>query len=111
MAEVVVDQPLKEEQLAILRVLLNAEPMQRRKLLKHADKELVCTLCECIINLLAGNLKVSYKNKKKLKGYKGLLRKIGNNSGTWQKKRRLIQKGGKYLIPLLAPILTAFFAL
>jgi len=111
MAEVVADKPLKEEQLAILRVLFQANSEQRKQLLQHADRELVCTLCECVINILAGNLKISKSNKHELKRHKDILRKFGNNRGTWKKKRKLMQKGGKYLIPLLAPILTAFLSL
>jgi len=78
--------------------------------LKHADKELVCALCECIINILEGNVNVDPKYKKKLQKYKKTLRDIGAARGTWKAKRKLLQKGGGKLIPLIAPILGAFFS-
>lgn len=109
MSDVVQDCPLTEEQLSILKVLFNSKPSLRNNLLKHANKELVCTLCECILNILEGNVNVTDKHIKQLKKYKKVLREIGDNKGTWTRKRKLLQKGGSKIIPLIAPILGAFF--
>lgn len=97
--------PLSEEQAALLRIILNAKPELRNAMLKNADKELVRTICECVLNVINGNLIVDEKNKKKLAKHKFLLRKIVKKTSCWKKKRKIIQKGGNFLIPLLLPII------
>ena len=97
--------PLSEEQAALLRVILNAKPELRNAMLKNADKKLVRTICECVLNVINGNVKVDDKNKKKLAKHKCLLRKVVKRTGCWKKKRKIIQKGGNFLIPLLLPII------
>lgn len=98
---------LSEEQVAILNVLLKAKPKLRQELLKHADKELVRTICECVLNVLEGNIAVPPPELKKLSKHKKLLRRIVQKACNWKQKRVIIQKGGNFLIPLLAPILGA----
>ena len=94
-----------EEQAAVLRIILNAKPELRKAMLKNADKELVRTICECVLNIINGNVKVDEKQRKKLKKHKCLLRKIVKRTGSWKKKRTIIQKGGSILISLLVPII------
>jgi hypothetical protein len=96
---------LTEEQVAILKILFNAKPALRNALLKHADKDLVCTICECVFNILRGNVPLEENEKIKLGKKKTLLRNIVKKTKSWTGKRKLIQKGGNFLIPLLIPII------
>ena len=67
-------------------------------LIQNASKEQIYSICEIVLNILNGNLKVSDKNK--LSKKRKLLRKIIQKSSL-KKKRYLIQKGGflEILIP------------
>lgn len=97
--------PLNEQQSAILKIVLRAKPSLRNELLKHADKELVRILCECVLNILNGNIPINDKEKKKLCRYKNILRSVVRKTKCWKKKRTIIQRGGKYVVPILAPII------
>jgi hypothetical protein len=68
--------PLSESQKSALAILFTSKPSIRKIFLKHADKNLVCTICECVYNLLKGNIAVSNVLKKKLSKRKEVLRKI-----------------------------------
>lgn len=98
-------QPFTDEQLSLLKIIFNAKPELRNALLKYADKNLVCALCECVLNIISGNIAIDDKQKKKLSKHKSLLRKIVKKTKSWKTKRTIIQKGGNFLIPLLAPII------
>jgi hypothetical protein len=96
---------LTEQQLSILKVLFKADPSIRKALLKHADKKLVCTLCECVYNILLGNVKLSTQDQKRLVKNKSLLKRVVKKTKNWKNKRKVIQKGGNILISLLTPLL------
>lgn len=97
--------PLSEQHAAILRIILQAKPEFRKSLLKYANEELTTSLCECVLNLLEGNIELTEKQKKKFGKHKKLLRKIAIKPGTWKQKKKILQKGGSILIPLLASVL------
>jgi adenylate kinase len=103
-------QPLSEQQVAILKVILNAKPELRNAILKNADKNLVCSICEIVLNILSGNIKLDDQQKKKLSKHKDLLRRVVKKTKGWKQKRTIIQKGGNFLIPLLAPIIGSLIA-
>jgi hypothetical protein len=42
----------------------------RKGIIMNADKELIYTLCECILNLLNGNINISDEKFNQLKSYK-----------------------------------------
>lgn len=98
---------LSSDQVAILKVLLKAKPELRKTLLKHADKAIIGTLCDCVYNLLLGNIDISDLQKKNLGRHKKFLRNIAKKGCSWKSKKKIIQKGGNILIPLLLPILTS----
>ena len=73
----------------------------RKAILKNADKDLVDAICQCVYNLLNGNLHLSTTEKEKLTKYRHALRKLVQKSTLKQKKKILVQQGGflEYLIP------------
>ena len=81
-----------------LNLLCKSKKKFRKFLIQNASKEQIYSICEIVLNILNGNLKVSDKNK--LSKKRKLLRKIIQKSSL-KKKRYLIQKGGflEILIP------------
>ncbi len=70
------------------------------KIIKNSKKEFIYTLCECVLNVLNGNIKISKNSLEKLKPKKNILRKLIKKSSI-DNKKRIIQKGGflEILIP------------
>ena len=61
-------------------------------------------ICECILNIINGQIKLSKEDFEKLKPYKNLFRKLlTKNTKIKEKKRLIIQKGGflQILIPAI----------
>lgn len=90
-----------------LKFLKKAKKAQRCSLLKTAHKDLILCICDCVVNTLRGNVRLTKKDKKSLKRHKSVLRALTERRrGIENKRKILIQKGG-FLPLLLAPILTA----
>jgi hypothetical protein len=85
----------------MLKVLVHCKEKLRKVILKNADRDLVDAICQCINNLLIGNLDISESDKKELHKYRHILRKLVKKSTLKQKQKILVQKGGflQYLIP------------
>jgi len=98
---------LNDEQKAALKVLINSSPELRNALLKHADKKLVCTICEVVLNVLRGNVALEAQERQKLSKHKKFFRTVVRKGKSWKQKRKIIQKGGGVIISLLASILGA----
>ena len=90
-----------------LKYLKKAQRNQRCALLKSAHKDLILCICDCAVNVLKGNVRLTAKHKKALRRYRAALRALTENRrGVETKRKLLIQKGG-FLPFLLAPILSA----
>ena len=89
-----------------LKVLNKTDPKTRAAILKNANKELLLCLCECVENILNGNVKITSRQRNQLKQHTKALRQI-RDMGTEpnKKKKLLVQKGG-FLGALLAQIIT-----
>jgi hypothetical protein len=96
--------PLSASQKSALAILFKSKPKTRQLLLRKADKDLVCTICECVHNLLKGNIQITDALKKKLAKRKGVLRSIVKKRGSWKIKKKVIQRGGNPLLAVLAPV-------
>jgi hypothetical protein len=66
----------------------------RRSIIQNAPQDLINALCECIYNLLKGNVNLNESEKQKLSSYKKAMRKILNRISLKERKKILIQKGG-----------------
>ena len=90
-----------------LKVLAVSKPNQVKAILKTADDSLICTLCECIFNLLNSNFNVSRQKKKKLAAHKKHLIKLATRGIPLQHKRNvLVQNGGNFLSLILPAAIT-----
>lgn len=90
----------------LLSALHKLKPKYRTALLKSCDKEEINCICECIHNVLQGKVPIEDKNKKKLKKYKTVLRKLVKKGTNKIRKNIIIQKGGAFLPIILGSILS-----
>jgi len=79
------------------------KPCIRKHLITKADRSLVDCLCECVDNILRGNVPLTKLQKEKLKRNKAGLRALTKKSVSLKKKKAILQKGG-FVGSLLAPI-------
>jgi hypothetical protein len=95
--------------------MFRSSPKARRGIINGGPNDLVNTLCECVLNILKGNVRVTPNQKLSLSKYKNDLRKRVNKRVAVSAKKRVLQKGGlfgvlaKVLTPLLAPIIGGLF--
>ena len=82
----------------------------RKAILEYADADLISALCECAHNILRGTVRLTPREKVRLRKYKDKLRLIANRRLSISRRRREIQQhGGGFLPALLAPLATTVF--
>ena len=86
-----------------LQFLRKASPSVAKSVIKSADAGLVQCLCECSLNILKGNVRLTAAQKRKLSRYKRDLRTLAKNKVALKSKKRILQKGG-FLGALLGPL-------
>ena len=79
----------------------------RNHIIKNSKGTLIKKLCECILNVLEGRVKISEEELKKLKPYKNLFRKLLKRRLPINKKKDLIIQHGGFLGTLIPIILGA----
>ena len=89
---------------ALLRLLHQSKPSLVKAILKNAPSDLVRALCECSLNVLKGNIKLSATQKKRLRRYKNILRTLAAKKASTKTRKQMLQKGG-FLGALLGPVL------
>jgi hypothetical protein len=89
-----------------LNVLAKSKKKLRDSIIQKANKDLIYTICECVLNFLNGNLHISSYKIEKLRPYKCALRKLIKKSKLSDKKKILIQKGG-FLNILIPSVISA----
>jgi hypothetical protein len=83
----------------------------RKGIIINADKELIYTLCECILNLLNGNINISDEKFNQLKSYKHSFRKILDKKLNLKSKKKLIIQKGGFLEILLPAVISGLSAI
>jgi hypothetical protein len=101
---------LSQDQLAILKIFIEAKPKLRKSLLENGNKVLIQALCECVLNILLGNVNIDDEQKDKLRKHKNLLRNISKKGDSWKEKKKILQKGGSLILPLLFPIISSIIS-
>lgn len=99
---------IDKKTLNILQTLQYLNREQRCALLKTADRKLIKAICECALNVLSGNIKISPNLKSKLSKHRNTLRRlVCTKNSCWKSKKRLIVQKGQGVIPLLiGPIIS-----
>jgi hypothetical protein len=90
-----------------LDLLGKSKPKLRKAILDNADNDVILAICECIMNLLNGKVKIDDSILNKTKKFKHQLRDLIRPHLSIKKKRSiLVQKGsGVWLSLLIPPIL------
>jgi hypothetical protein len=94
----------------LLKLLSNAKPGVASAIIKGAPPDLITTLCECSLNVLKGNVRMSPAQKRKLARHKINLRTLAQRRCSAKKRKQILQKGG-FLGALLKPVLGTIFKL
>ena len=94
----------------LLHYLAQGKPRICNAIIAESDRDTINVLCECAKNLLAGNLKVTPSQFRKLKRHKAGLRTLVRKSVSLRQKKRTLQKGG-FLGALLAGVIPAIAGL
>ena len=81
----------------------------RKAILEHADADLISALCECAHNILRGTVRLTPREKVRLRKYKDKLRVIANKRLSISRRHREIQQSGGFLPALLRPLATTVF--
>ena len=94
-----------KKQAVCLQMLIKTKNAKLRKaILEHADSDLIRALCECAHNILRGNVKMTPREKTRLRKYQTKLRLIARKNVSVKQKRRHLQQTGGFLPALLAPL-------
>ena len=81
----------------------------RKAILEDADADLISALCECAHTILRGTVRLTPREKMRLRKYKNKLRLLVNKRLSVSRRRREIQQSGGFLPALLAPLATTVF--
>jgi len=74
---------------------------RRNALIQVADKSEISALSECVMNFLAGKVKMPKKHLEFLKKYKKAMRLIAEKNKNLKTKKSLLQKKGEFLPEIL----------
>jgi len=73
-----------------LKLLSRANQKMAQNILKSAGDNLIKCICNCTLNVLKGNVRVSPKKKSKLKQHKKTLRDLAKKKVSLKRKRQII---------------------
>lgn len=80
---------------------------EQKQLLRVAKPEAINAICDCVQNILRGNVDVTKKQLIQLKRKKSILRELVNRKNKVpQRKKILVQHGGGFLNSVLGPVLS-----
>ena len=98
----------KPETRDLLKVLSHSKPKLRKAILQNCDNDLIHTICDCVYNIVKGNVPgIDKAAIKRLLPHKRTLIKLTKKIPFKEKKRSLIQQGGflQYILPFIAPLI------
>lgn len=99
-----------ERTLELLKLISNTK--HPKTLLKKCSKPEIKTLCECVLNVLCGNIPLTKSQKDRLYPHKESLRKLSKKKiPLYKKKKILIQKGEGFLSVLLPAAISVITSL
>lgn len=102
-------QRLKKHRLALKELAkVNTKYKRRKEILQKGGKDLTSCICECVLNLIKGNVPLTRKQFLRLKAHRQSLESLINKRVAAKKKYKIIQQKGGRLFPLLfTPIIKA----
>ena len=82
---------MKKQAVCLQMLIKTKNAKLREAILEHADAELIRALCECAHNILRGNVKMTPREKTRLRKYQTKLRLIARKNVSVKQKRRHLQ--------------------
>jgi len=93
------------DNIELLKLLKKAKtPSQRNAIIEVAGNDLVYAICECIQNVLEGNVRLTSKRKAELAVYVDVLRDLADRKTKVEQKKKILKQKGGFLPALLAPV-------
>ena len=83
---------MREKELCMLRQMLDTSDSNKGKIIKTAPNKFIKFLCECLLNIVNGNVPV---NKTKFEGYEKSFKTLLSNQTSLKLKRKLLAKETK----------------
>jgi len=83
-------------------LLSNCKNKLRKAIVSNSNREQIFSVCECVLNVSNGNVKLNKEDFVKLKKYKKYFKRLLDKKRSLQEKKKLlIQRGGflQFLIP------------
>ena len=82
--------------------MVHLQPKQLRKYLRSCDNDAILVLCECLLNVLLGHVRVKIRD---LENYRHIFESVlKKNSSTDKRRALLLTKTGFELIQLIIKI-------
>lgn len=95
-----------ENQMKILKPIIDAPRNHKIKLIKTANKKTITAICEAVSNILAGNIPINNEIKSKLKKYRKSLHSLCEKNHSIKKRKEILGQKGGYLGLVLPAIIT-----
>ena len=89
----------------ILKAILSLGAKERKSFLAHSSEDLILSLCELALNILKGNIPLKKSQYTRLKKHKKWIKLFADKKTSVKKKRRVVQTGGAFILPLIAAAL------
>ena len=97
------------EQRRLFYVLDNLALKYKKAVVSKGDRKLIMDICEGILNILNGNIKLSEQDRDKLHKYRHKMRRLVTKTNL--KSRRRILQGGALLGVLIPPLISGISAI
>jgi hypothetical protein len=89
----------------------NAQTRQKvRALLSKANQKQIKSLCECILNVVNGNIPITSHHVKNLKPYQNTIYKVVSKRVPIKSKKKLLVQKGSGFVPVIATIVGSLLA-
>jgi hypothetical protein len=88
------------------RRLCRMSNRERKKFIKSCGKDFIECICECVKNVLKGNVPLKQKQLQCLRRHRQSLRKLALKKTSLASRKRILQSGG-FLQYLIGPVVSA----
>ena len=87
------------------------DELKCNRIMDGGGMELVHCICDCVYNILQGNIPINQEEKERLKPHRHCLRKLTKQKTSDREKKRIIQRGGflASIIPTLVGLVGKLF--
>ena len=96
-----------KKHLDFLNLLSKTHPFQQRALLETDEPDQVCAICECIYNIMHGNIPVPEGIKEELPPRRQMLRDLADTKVLKNKERNTLTEWKFNLGALITPVISS----